>query len=384
MIRDTETLQILLDSLRQFVSEVLIPRENEVADTDAIPQDIVEQMREMGLFGLTLPEEFGGLGVTMEEEVNIAFELGRTSPAFRSYIGTNNGIGSIGILLDGTEEQKHHYLPKLASGELLSSFCLTEPDAGSDAASLKTHAVRDGDSYILNGTKRFITNAPHAGIYTVMARTSTEIKGAAGISAFIVERGTPGVSLGKPDHKMGHKGAHTCDVIFENVRVPVGQLIGGVEGVGFKTAMKVLDKGRLHIAALSVGAAERMLDDALRYALERKQFGKPIAEFQLIQAMLADSKAEIYASRCMVLDAARKRDDGRNVSTEASCAKMFSTEMCGRVADRCVQIHGGAGYVSEYAIERFYRDVRLFRIYEGTTQIQQLVIARNMIRDAQN
>ncbi|MGY3171427.1 acyl-CoA dehydrogenase [Pseudomonas sp. TE12234] len=384
MIRDTETLQILLDSLRQFVSEVLIPRENEVADTDAIPQDIVEQMREMGLFGLTLPEEFGGLGVTMEEEVNIAFELGRTSPAFRSYIGTNNGIGSIGILLDGTNEQKHHYLPKLASGELLSSFCLTEPDAGSDAASLKTTAVREGDSYILNGTKRFITNAPHAGIYTVMARTNPEIKGAAGISAFIVERGTPGVSLGKPDHKMGHKGAHTCDVIFENARVPASQLIGGVEGVGFKTAMKVLDKGRLHIAALSIGAAERMLDDALRYAMERKQFGKPIAEFQLIQAMLADSKAEIYASRCMVLDAARKRDDGRNVSTEASCAKMFSTEMCGRVADRCVQIHGGAGYVSEYAIERFYRDVRLFRIYEGTTQIQQIVIARNMIRDAQS
>lgn len=383
MIRDTETLQILLDSLRQFVGEVLIPRENEVADTDAIPQDIVEQMQAMGLFGLTLPEEFGGLGVTMEEEVNIAFELGRTSPAFRSYIGTNNGIGSIGILLDGTEEQKQHYLPKLASGELLSSFCLTEPDAGSDAASLKTSAVRDGDSYILNGTKRFITNAPHAGIYTVMARTSTQIKGAGGISAFIVERGTPGVSLGKPDHKMGHKGAHTCDVIFENARVPANQLIGGVEGVGFKTAMKVLDKGRLHIAALSVGAAERMLDDAMRYALERKQFGKPIAEFQLIQAMLADSKAEIYASRCMVLDAARKRDDGHNVSTEASCAKMFSTEMCGRVADRCVQIHGGAGYVSEYAIERFYRDVRLFRIYEGTTQIQQIVIARNMIRDAQ-
>lgn len=383
MIRDTETLQILLDSLRQFVGEVLIPRENEVADTDSIPQDIVEQMQAMGLFGLTLPEEFGGLGVTMEEEVNIAFELGRTSPAFRSYIGTNNGIGSIGILLDGTAEQKQHYLPKLASGELLSSFCLTEPDAGSDAASLKTSAVRDGDSYILNGTKRFITNAPHAGIYTVMARTSNEIKGAGGISAFIVERGTPGVSLGKPDHKMGHKGAHTCDVIFENARVPASQLIGGLEGVGFKTAMKVLDKGRLHIAALSVGAAERMLDDALRYALERKQFGKPIAEFQLIQAMLADSKAEIYASRCMVLDAARKRDDGHNVSTEASCAKMFSTEMCGRVADRCVQIHGGAGYVSEYAIERFYRDVRLFRIYEGTTQIQQIVIARNMIRDAQ-
>ena len=383
MIRDPETLQILLDSIHQFVNKELIPRENEVADTDTMPADIVEQMKDMGLFGLTIPEEYGGSGLTMEEEVNIAFELGRTSPAFRSYIGTNNGIGSIGILLDGTPEQKDQYLPQLASGELLSSFCLTEPDAGSDAASLKTTAVRDGDFYVINGTKRFITNAPHASIYTVMARTNPEIKGAGGISAFIVERNTPGVSLGKCDHKMGQKGAHTSDVIFDNVRVPASQLIGGVEGVGFKTAMKVLDKGRLHIAALSVGAAERMLADSLQYAMERKQFGKPIADFQLIQAMLADSKAEIYAARCMVLDAARKRDEGRNVSTEASCAKMFATEMCGRVADRGVQIHGGAGYVSEYAIERFYRDVRLFRIYEGTTQIQQIVIARNMIREAQ-
>jgi acyl-CoA dehydrogenase len=383
MIRDPETLQILLDSIRQFVNEALIPRENEVAETDSMPADIVEQMKEMGLFGLTIPEEFGGLGVTMEEEVNIAFELGRTSPAFRSYIGTNNGIGSIGILLDGTDEQKAKYLPKLAAGDFLSAFCLTEPDSGSDAASLKTTAVRDGEFYVINGTKRFITNAPQAGIFTVMARTNREIKGAGGISSFIVEANTPGVTVGKRDHKMGQKGAHTADVIFENVRVPAGNLIGGKEGVGFKTAMKVLDKGRLHIAALSVGAAERMLADSLQYAIERKQFGQPIAEFQLIQGMLADSKAEIYAARCMVLDAARKRDEGLNVSTEASCAKMFATEMCGRVADRGVQIHGGAGYVSEYAIERFYRDVRLFRLYEGTTQIQQIIIARNMIREAQ-
>ena len=305
MIRDPETLNILTDTLSQFVDEVLIPREQEVAETDAIPQDVIDQMKELGMFGLTIPEEYDGLGLTMEEEVNIVFQLGRTSPAFRSYIGTNNGIGSIGILLDGTEEQKQHYLPKLASGELLSSFCLTEPDSGSDAASLKTTAVRDGDHYVLNGTKRFITNAPEAGVYTVMARTNPEIKGSGGISAFIVDRSTPGITLGKPDQKMGQKGAHTCDVIFENVRVPADHIIGGVEGVGFKTAMKVLDKGRLHIAALSVGAAERMLDDTLKYAMERKQFGQPIANFQLVQAMLADSKAEIYASRCMVLDAAR-------------------------------------------------------------------------------
>ncbi|BBC73324.1 acyl-CoA dehydrogenase [Altererythrobacter sp. B11] len=382
MIRDQDTLDFLVTTVGRFVDEVLIPHENEVAETDEIPETVIAAMRELGLFGLTIPEEFGGLGVTMEEEVRIVFELGRASPAFRSYIGTNNGIGSLGILIDGTQAQKEQYLPRLASGEYLSAFCLTEPDAGSDAASLKTSAVLDGDHYILNGTKRYITNAPHAGIFSVMARTDPANKRASGISAFIVERGTPGLSLGKPDHKMGQKGAHTCDVVFEDVRVPRSQLIGGVEGVGFKTAMKVLDKGRLHIAALAVGAAERMLADTLRYAMDRRQFGRPIAEHQLIQAMLADSKAEIYAARCMVLDAAQRRDAGQPISTEASCAKMFSTEMCGRVADRCVQIHGGAGYVSEYAIERFYRDVRLFRIYEGTTQIQQIIIAKNMMAEA--
>ncbi len=382
MIRDQETLTLLLDTLSRFVRERLMPAENIVAETDEIPDDIVAEMRELGLFGLCVPEEYGGLGLTMEEEVLVAFEIAKTSPAFRSLIGTNNGIGSQGLIVDGTEEQKQHYLPKLASGELIASFALTEPGSGSDAASLRTSAVRDGDFYVLNGTKRFITNAPEAGIYTVMARTNPEIKGAGGISAFIVEKGTPGLSLGKRDHKMGQKGAHTCDVMFDNCRVPAASIIGAKEGIGFKTAMKVLDKGRLHISAICVGAAERMLDDALRYAIERQQFGKPIAEFQLIQAMLADSKAEIYAARSMILDAARRRDNKEDISTEASCCKLFASEMCGRVADRAVQIHGGAGYVSDYAIERFYRDVRLFRIYEGTTQIQQIVIARNMIRDA--
>jgi acyl-CoA dehydrogenase len=382
MIRDQETLNLLLDSITRFVRERLVPNEEIVAQTDQIPAALSREMKDLGLFGLCLPEEYGGLGLTMEEEVLAAFELGKTSPAFRSAIGSNNGIGSTGIVLDGTPAQKQKYLPRLASGELIGSFCLTEPEAGSDAASLRTSAVRDGDHYVLNGTKRFITNAPEAGIYTVMARTNPDIKGAGGISAFIVAKGTPGLSLGKIDKKMGQKGAHTCDVIFDNCRVPADSIIGGEEGVGFKTAMKVLDKGRLHISAICVGVAERMLDDALRYAVERKQFGQPIAEFQLVQAMLADSRAEIYAARSMVLDAARRRDDKQDVSTEASCCKLFASEMCGRVADRAVQIHGGAGYVSDYAVERFYRDVRLFRIYEGTTQIQQLVIARNMIRDA--
>lgn len=382
MVRDQETLNLLLDTISRFVRDELIPVEHEVAETDQIPTQIIDQMRELGLFGLCIPEQYGGLGLTMEEEVMAAFEIAKASPCFRSLIGTNNGIGSQGLIVDGTEEQKNHYLPRLASGEMIASFALTEPGAGSDAASLRTTAVRDGDFYVLNGTKRFITNAPEASIYTVMARTNPEIPGAGGVSAFIVEKGTPGLGLGKIDKKMGQKGAHTCDVMFDNCRVPAANIIGGKEGVGFKTAMKVLDKGRLHIAAICVGAAERMLEDALRYAMEREQFGRPIAEFQLIQAMLADSKADIYAARCMIIDAARRRDNKEDISTEASCCKMFASEMCGRVADRAVQIHGGAGYVADYAAERFYRDVRLFRIYEGTTQIQQLVIARNMIRNA--
>ncbi|MBW3511381.1 MULTISPECIES: acyl-CoA dehydrogenase family protein [unclassified Janthinobacterium] len=383
MIRDEETLNILLDSIARFVREVLVPNEALVAETDTIPPAIVAQMRELGLFGLSIPEAYGGLELSMEEEVRVAFEIARTSPAFRSLIGTNNGIGSQGIVIDGTEAQKQYYLPKLAAGDIIGSFALTEAGSGSDAASLRTTAVRDGDFYILNGSKRYITNAPEASIFTVMARTDPVKRGASAISAFIVEKDTPGLSLGKIDKKMGQQGAHTCDVIFENCRVPAANIIGGKEGVGFKTAMKVLDKGRLHIAAVCVGAAERMLADALAYAMERQQFGQPIAEFQLIQAMLADSKAEIYAARSMVLDAARRRDNKEDISTEASCCKLFASEMCGRVADRSVQIHGGAGYISEYAAERFYRDVRLFRIYEGTTQIQQIVIARNMIKAAQ-
>jgi len=380
MIRDPETLELLLDSVRRFVREQLVPAEKEVAERDEIPEALVQQMRDLGLFGLSIPEEYGGLGLTMEEEARLLFELCRTSPAFRSVIGTTVGIGSQGILIDGTPEQKAQWLPRLASGELIASFALTEPEAGSDAASLRTTARRDGGVYVVNGSKRFITNAPQAGVFTLMARTDPADRGAGGISAFVVDARSPGITLGANDRKMGQKGAHTCDVIFDGCRVPAANLIGLKEGQGFKTAMKVLDKGRIHIAAVCVGVAERILDDALRYAVERKQFGQPIAEFQLVQAMLADSKTEIYAARSMVLDAAQRRDAGENVSTEASCCKLFASEMCGRVADRAVQILGGAGYVEEYGIERFYRDVRLFRLYEGTTQIQQLIIARNMIR----
>ncbi len=382
MIRDPESFKLLIDTIDRFVRERLIPREQEVADTDAIPQDIVDEMRRLGLFGLTIPEQYGGLGLTMEEEVLAAIALTRASPAFRSIMGTNNGIGSLGLVFDGTQVQKKKYLPRLASGELIGSFALTEPGSGSDAGSLTTSAKREGDHYVINGAKRYITNAPQAGIFTVMARTDPRSKDAAGVSAFIVERGTPGLSVGKPDRKMGQRGAHTADVIFENVRVPADNVIGGVEGMGFKTAMKVLDKARIHIAAVSVGAATRILDEALRYAVDRRQFGQSIGEFQLVQAMLADSQAELYAARSMTLDAARKRDDGEPVTMEAACCKLYASEMVGRVADRAVQIHGGAGYMQESAVERFYRDVRLFRLYEGTSQIQQLVIARNMLKRA--
>lgn len=382
MAMDSDTLAQFLDTLRRFVDDRLIPAEAEVAEADAIPADVLGEMREMGLFGLTAPEEFGGLGLTMEEEVLVMFELGRAAPAFRSIFATNVGIGMQGIAIDGTDEQKAKYLPLLASGELTGSFALTEPDVGSDAAAVKTTARRDGDFYVLNGTKRFITNAPHAGLFTVMARTDPTQKGAAGVSAFAVERGTPGLSTGKPEKKMGQQGAHVCDVIFEDCRVPASALIGGVEGQGFKTAMKVLDKGRLHIAAACVGLSDRIIDDMLDYAVNRRQFGKPLSDFQLLQAMFADSKADAYAARCMVLDAARKRDAKQNVSVEASCAKMFASEAVGRIADRNVQVHGGNGYIREYRAEQLYRDARLFRIYEGTTQIQQIVIAKALVAGA--
>ncbi|WP_088156037.1 acyl-CoA dehydrogenase family protein [Achromobacter xylosoxidans] len=379
MALDTETLNLLLDAVRRFVHERLIPAEDELAESGQVPPDIVNEMRELGLFGLSISPDHGGLGLTMEEEVRVVFELGQTSPAFRSLAGTNIGIGSQAIVLAGTDEQRTRYLPKLASGELIGSFALTEPDAGSDAMALRLSAVRDGDSYVLNGTKRYITNAPIAGLFSVMARTAPERR-ANSISCFLVEAGTPGLSIGKPDKKMGQAGALTSDVVFDNCRVPASALLGGEEGNGFRTSMRVLDKGRLHISALCVGIADRLLSDAVKYAIDRKQFGQPIAEFQLIQAMIADSQAELYAARCMVLDAARMRDRGENTTMQAACCKLYATEMVGRVADRAVQIHGGAGYMSEYAVERFYRDVRLFRIFEGTSQIQQLVIARETIK----
>ena len=380
MALDDETREQLLTTVRRFVRDRCVPIEGKVGEEDRVPDEIIQEMRDLGLFGLSIPTEYGGLGLTMEEEVLVAMELGHTSPAFRSVIGTNVGIGSQGVVMFGSDQQKKDWLPRLASGEVVASFALTEPGAGSDAASVRTTAIPDGDEhYIVNGTKRFITNANRAGMFTLMARSDPSKKAASGISAFIVPANTKGVSVGKPEKKMGQQGAHICDVNFDNARVSA-KLRLGAEGEGFKVAMQVLDRGRLHISGVCVGVAERLIEESVRYAREREQFGQRIGDFQLIQGMLADSKTEAYAARCMVLDAARRRDNGEVVTTEAACAKYFASEMVGRVADRAVQIFGGAGYVADYGIERFYRDVRIFRIYEGTSQVQQVVIARNLLR----
>jgi len=386
MALDDDTFQLLRSSVRRFIDDRLVPAEDYVEEHDEVPTDIVSDMRELGLFGISIPEEYGGIGLSMAQECEVAFELGQTTLAFRSVVGTNIGIGSQGILMDGTEQQKREYLPRIASGELIVSFALTEPDSGSDAASIKTRGSRDGSDYVLHGSKRFITNAPRAGAFTLMARTDGA--GAAGITAFIVPAGLPGLSLGRPDRKMGQRGTMTCDVNLDNVRVPAANIIGGQPGKGFKTAMKVLDRGRLHLSAVACGMAQRILRESIVYAHQRRQFGQRIGDFQLVQAMLADSQAELLAGWSLVQQVARRYDakplgvTDPEVSMQASCTKMFTTEMVGRVADRGVQVHGGAGYVNEYKVERFYRDVRLLRLYEGTTQIQQVVIGKHLMRDA--
>ncbi|HLA20167.1 MAG TPA: acyl-CoA dehydrogenase family protein [Pseudolabrys sp.] len=378
---DAATLSQLRETVRRFVRERLIPNERKVEESDAIPPDIVADMRALGLFGLTIPEEYGGLGLNTEEEVQIVYEIAQASSAYRSCFASTIGIGSQGIVIDGTPEQRAKYLPRMAKGELIGSFALTEPDIGSDAAHLKLSARRDGGDFVLNGTKRFITNAPEAGLFTVMARSNPDEAGAKGITAFLVEAGTPGLRLGKIDRKLGHHGSHTSDVIFEDVRVPAVSIIGGKEGQGFTTAMRVLDRGRLHIAAACCGAAERLIEMMLDYAVDRVQFGKPIAEHQLVQGLIADSKRDSYVAWCALLDACRRRDAGGPVTSVAACVKYFASEMVWRVADAAVQIHGGNGYMLDYRVEQFLRDVRLYRLYEGTSQIQQLIIARELLKE---
>lgn len=367
----------VLTAVRSFVRDQVLPREEEIEETDAIPEALRRTSRDMGLFGYALPEEYGGLGLSLSEEVRLVFEIGYASPAFRSMFGTSNGIAGQVLVNSGTDAQKDAWLPKLASGEVVGAFALTEAEAGSDPSTLTTTAARDGDDYVVNGAKRFITNAPEADVFMVFARTGGA--GSRGISTFLVEKGADGLSVGPSDQKMGQRGAHTAEVFFDNVRVPADAMVG-TEGTGFRTAMASLAHGRLSIAAVCVGLAQRILDETVAYARERSQGGKTIGEYQLVQGLIADSQTELYAGRSMVLEAARAYDAGEDTKQGPSCAKYFCSEMVGRVADRAVQVYGGMGYMRGVAVERFYRDVRLFRIYEGTSQIQQLVIARNLLR----
>jgi acyl-CoA dehydrogenase len=378
-----ESLRIMQDTIRRFVNQDLEPISQKVEEEDQIPEEIVQKMRDLGLFGLAIPEEYGGLGLGTLGECLVYEELTKTNAAFRSRIGTSNGIGSIGILFDGTEEQKQKYLPRIASGKWTSCFALSEPEAGSDAANIKTTAARDGDFFVLNGLKHFITNGDIADIATVIALTDKEKRTRGGITAFVVEKGTPGFSVGTIERKMGLRGSHTCELIFDNCRVPVTQVIGGeaLIGQGFKTAMSVLDKGRLTMGACALGAAQKLLDLSAEYAKQRVQFGKPIAQFQSVGNMLADMATEIYAARQMLYHAAWLRDQGKKVIKEASMVKLFCTEMACRVVNNSVQIFGGSGYMKDFPIERFYRDLRLYTIYEGTSEIQRLVIARELTKD---
>ena len=378
---DAEDFKQVRDAVRELVREQVVPREEEIEESDRIPDDLRAQAAEMGLFGYALPEEYGGLGVNMREDVQLAFEFGYTTPAFRSLFGTNNGIAGQVIAKFGNEAQKKAYLPRLAAGEIIGSFALTEAEAGSDPAGLRTSAVRDGDSWVINGAKRYITNAPLADVFMVFARTDPQERGGRGISSFVVDKSAPGLTVGPHDKKMGQSGAWTSEVYFDDVHVPADALIGE-EGRGYSKALTVLSRGRLHIAAMCVGMAQRVLDESVAYAASAKQGGAPIGRFQLVQALIADMHAEWLAGRSMVLEVAARYDSGEDTSIGPSSAKLFCSEMVGRAVDRAVQVHGGMGYLRTTPVERFYRDARLFRLYEGTSEVQRVIIGSGLLREA--
>jgi acyl-CoA dehydrogenase len=378
---DDESFGQVLDAVRRFVRERVLPREDEIEESDAIPADLRAATAELGLFGYALPPQYGGFGATMAQDVRLAFEFGYTAPAFRSLFGTNNGIAGQVIAKFGSAEQKAEFLPRLAAGELIASFALTESEAGSNPAGLKTAARRDGTDWLLSGAKRFITNAPLAGLFVVYARTDPAAGGGRGISTFLVDAGSPGLTVGPPDRKMGQRGAWTAEVSFDGVRVPGGRLVGA-EGRGYRSAMTVLARGRLHIAAMCVGTAQLVLDESVAYAATSRQGGQPIGDYQLVQAMLAESYAEIAAGRSLVLSVADAYDEGQDQAAGPSSAKLFCAEMVSRVADRGVQVHGGLGYMSSTVVERMYRDSRLYRLYEGTSEIQKIIIARELLSAA--
>jgi acyl-CoA dehydrogenase len=378
---DEESFGQVLDAVRRFVREQVMPREDEIEESDAIPADLRAATAELGLFGYALPAEYGGFGATMAQDVRLAFEFGYTTPAFRSLFGTNNGIAGQVIAKFGSTGQKEEFLPRLAAGELIASFALTESEAGSNPAGLKSAARRDGPQWRLSGAKRFITNAPLADLFVVYARTDPGAAGGRGISTFLVDAASPGLSVGPKDRKMGQRGAWTAEVTFDGVRVPDDRLVGE-EGRGYRSAMTVLARGRLHIAAMCVGTAQRILDESVAHAATSRQGGQPIGDYQLVQAMLAESYAEIAAGRSLVLSVAAAYDEGRDRAAGPSSAKLFCAEMVSRVADRGVQVHGGLGYMCSTVVERMYRDSRLYRLYEGTSEIQKLIIARELLAAA--
>ena len=378
---DQDSYSMFIDTLQRYVRERLVPAEKEVVEADDISEVLLDEMRELGLFGLSVPQEYGGAGMSPSQYLNAIVELSWAAPAFRTVISIGNGIVGSALLNSGTEAQKQLWLTTISEGTI-TSFAITETDSGSDSAALRTTATKDSDGYILNGVKRYITNAPSAKMVLVIARTSPDkLPKNAHLSAFLVPTDTPGITIGSADRKMGQRGSHIADVILEDVRLPKSALLGEQEGSGFQVAMKSLNHGRLSVAAACLGYSRRALDSAISYGVQRKAFGEPITNFQLTQAKIADSKAELYALECMLSDAAKKLDSGADIRLEASCTKMFASEACGRIVDRVVQIYGGAGYLQEYDAERFYRDSRIFRIFEGTTEIMQLVIARAVLAD---
>ena len=379
---DDDDFQQILKQTRQFVRSVVVPREQEILANDQVPEDLRSQAKEMGLFGYAIPQEWGGLGLDISQDVELAMELGYTSLALRSMFGTNNGIAGQVLVGFGTDEQKATWLEGLASGKV-ASFALTEPGAGSNPAGLRTKAIRDGSDWLISGEKRFITNAPVADLFVVFARTRPADDAGPGIAVFLVPADADGVEVGAKDAKMGQEGAWTADVHFTDVRVPDGALIGGSEDIGYRAAMTSLARGRIHIAALAVGAAQRALDESVNYAATATQGGTPIGNFQLVQAMLADQQTGVMAGRALVREAARLWLSEEDRRVAPSAAKVFCTEMAGKVADLAVQIHGGSGYMREVPVERIYRDVRLLRLYEGTSEIQRLIIGSNLIKAAQ-
>ena len=380
---DPETFEQFHDQLERYVRERLIPAEREMIENDRIPDDILTEMKDMGLFGLSIPEDHGGAGLNTTQYARTVKAMSYAAPAYRSIFSINIGMFNSALKNGGTPAQQEEWWPRIAGGQI-ACFGLTEPGSGSDSAAMQTTARPDpdGNGWILNGSKRYITNAPHADVALIMARTEKEaLPKNAHVSAFIVPMDTPGMSVGSPDKKMGQAGSHIADVMLDDVHVPGDALLGGETGQGFRFAMMSLDNGRISVGAASTGYARRALDSALKYATERKAFGEPIANFQLIQQMLAESETEIYAAECMMADVTARADRGENVIRKAAAFKVFASEMCGRVVDRVVQIYGGAGYLAEYDAERFFRDARIYRIYEGTTQILQLQIAKHMLRD---